>query len=76
MINPDHIHVIIQINPHESIAQVVNRLKGGTSRKLRKEFPELQEFIWGDSFWADGYFAESIGKVDETVINKYLEEHT
>ena len=25
--------------------------------------PEIEEFLWGDSFWADGYFAESVGAV-------------
>ena len=38
-----------------------------------EEFPELEEFLWGDSFWSDGYFAETVGKVDEEVIRKYIE---
>jgi hypothetical protein len=25
-------------------------LKGGSSRKLREEFPEIEEFLWGESF--------------------------
>ena len=69
---PDHVHILIQIKPNEAVAEVVQRLKGGTSRMIRKEFPELEEFLWGDSFWADGYFAESVGKVDEEVIRKYI----
>ena len=71
-IQEDHVHMIIQIKPSESIAEVVQILKGGTSRVIRKEFPELEEFLWGDSFWADGYFAESIGVVDEEVVRKYI----
>jgi putative transposase len=66
------VHILIQIKPSESVAEVVHILKGGTSRVIRKEFPELEEFLWGDSFWADGYFAESVGKVDEEVIRKYI----
>jgi putative transposase len=62
----------MQIKPSESVAEVVQILKGGTSRVIRKEFPEMEEFLWGDSFWADGYFAESVGKVDEEVIRKYI----
>ena len=73
-IQEDHVHVIIQVNARNSISEVVQILKGGTSRVIRKEFPELEEFLWGDSFWADGYFAESIGKVDEEVIRKYIKE--
>jgi len=71
-IQKDHIHMLIQINPRESISQVVNILKGGTSRVIRLEFPELEEFLWGDSFWCDGYFAESVGQVSEQRIKSYI----
>jgi len=54
-IQPDHIHLLLQIHPRQSIASVVKTLKEGTSRVLRSDFPELEEFLWGDSFWADGY---------------------
>ena len=39
---------------------------------IRAEFPELEEFLWADSFWADGYFAESVGQVEETVVSAYI----
>jgi putative transposase len=71
-IQEDHVHVMIQIKPSDSIASVVQILKGGTSKVIRKEYPELREFLWGDSFWADGYFAESVGQVDEEVVRKYI----
>jgi putative transposase len=64
-IQEDHIHLMIQIKASESIAEVVQRLKGGTSRVIRKEYPEQEEFLWGDSLWADGYFAETVGQVNE-----------
>ena len=56
------------------MAEVAQRLKGGTSRVIRKEYPELEEFLWGDSFWAAGYFAETVGKVDEEVVRRYIRE--
>lgn len=70
----DHVHILVQISPRESVADVVKILKGGTSRIIRSEFPELEEFLWGDSFWADGYFAETVGKVDEEVVRKYIKD--
>lgn len=73
-VQEDHIHIIIQVNPKDSVAEVAHILKGGTSRVIRKEFPELEEFLWGDSFWADGYFAETIGNVDEEIVRKYIRE--
>lgn len=71
-IQADHVHILIQFKPNESISEVVQLLKGGSSRVIRNEFPELEEFLWGDSFWADGYFAETTGKVDENYIRKYI----
>ena len=68
----DHVHLLIQINPRDSVAHVLHYLKGGSSRILRKEFPELEEFLWGDSFWCDGYFAESVGQVNEKMIKEYI----
>jgi putative transposase len=72
----DHVHLIIQTNPSDSVAEVVQRLKGGTSRVIRKEFPELEEFLWGDSLWADGYFAETVGSVDEEVVRRYIKQQS
>ncbi len=71
-IQPDHIHMVVQIRPSESVADVVGRLKGGTSKVIRTEFPDLEEFIWGESFWADGYFAETIGQANEEIVRKYI----
>lgn len=71
-VQEEHVHVMIQIKPSDSVASVVQVLKGGTSKVIRKEFPELEEFLWGESFWADGYFAESVGKVDEEVVKRYI----
>jgi putative transposase len=68
--------MIIQIKPSDSIAGVVQILKGGTSWVIRKEYPELEEFLWGDSFWADGYFAETIGHIEEEVIKRYIREQS
>jgi putative transposase len=73
-IQENHVHLIIQTKPEDSVAEVVHRLKGGTSRVIRKEYPELEEFLWGDSFWADGYFAETVGSVDEEVVRRYIKE--
>ncbi len=71
-IQKDHVHLLLQINPRNSVAEVMQRLKGGSSRVIRMEYPEIEEFLWGDSFWCDGYFAESVGSVHEKVIKNYI----
>ena len=71
-IQPDHIHLLIQLTPKMSLSEVVQRFKGGTSRIIREEFPDLKEFLWGDSLWADGYFVESVGQHNELMIKQYI----
>jgi len=68
--------MICLTNPSDNVAEVVKRLGGGTSRVIRKEFPELGEFLLGDSFWADGCFAETVGKVDEEVVKRYIKQQS
>lgn len=75
-VEKDHVHMLLQINPRDSIAHAVHLLKGGSSRVVRLEFPELEEFLWGDSFWADGYFAESIGNKNENIIRQYIKNQS
>jgi len=67
--------VLIQVQPTETVAAVVQALKGGTSYLLRKEFPELEEFLWGEHFWADGYFAETVGAQSFAAVKRYIREN-
>ncbi len=46
--------------------------KGPGARALRLEFPDLTEFLWGKSFWAEGYFAETVGQAEEEVVREYI----
>lgn len=69
----DHVHLLIQLPPKEAVSHAMQLMKGGTSKVIRDEFPELEEFLWGDSLWADGYFAESVGQVTISRIKAYIQ---
>lgn len=71
-IQPDHVHLLLQVSPTNSVAAVMQTLKGGSALILRREFPELAEFLWSESFWADGYFAETVGQAEEEVVREYI----
>ena len=71
-IEPDHIHMLVQLKPDMSLSKVVQLFKGKSSKVLRKEFPSLVEFYWGDSFWSDGFFVETVGKVSFDKIKDYI----
>ena len=73
-IQQDHIHLLLSAKPRYSPAEIMRLIKGGSSRILRKEFSEIKEFLWGDSFWADGYFVSTHSTVTEDIIKKYIRE--
>jgi putative transposase len=39
---PDHVHLFVEADPTLCVAEIVNRLKGRTSRILRQEFSSLR----------------------------------
>jgi len=71
-VQTDHVHVLVQLPPSVSVSKAVKLMKGGTSHQIRQEFPELEEFLWGESLWAVGFFAESVGQITEGRIKLYI----
>jgi putative transposase len=69
-----YVHVLFKAKPSTDLVKVVNTLKGVTARLMRKEFPQLKNLLWGDSFWSDSYFIASTGQVSLDVLKKYVEE--
>ena len=72
---PEHIHLLVSIDPSTNISTLVKYLKGKSSRKLQMEFPELKKRYWGQHLWARGYFAVSAGNVTAEMIKEYIEHH-
>ena len=72
----DHVHIFLGFPPRYSIAQVVQRLKGHSARRIFQVYPEVKRELWGGEFWEDGYFARTVGdKVTKDIIKKYIEYH-
>ena len=71
----DHVHLLIQYPPKVAVSNLVNSLKGVSSRHIRKQqFPHLQKLLWGDSLWSPSYFAGSCGGAPLEVIKQYIEQ--
>ena len=58
---PDHVHLFVEGDPTRCVAEIVNRLKGYTSRVLRQEFPGLRSRL--PTLWSRSYYAGSVGHV-------------
>ncbi len=70
----DHVHLLINYPPKVAISNLVNSLKGLSSRHLRKDFPEIKNKLWGDSLWSPSYFASSCGGAPLEIIKQYIEQ--
>jgi len=72
----DHVHLFILFPPRYSIAWVVGLFKSISASVLFREFPELQDQLWGGEFWEDGYFVRTVGaEVTADIIRKYIRYH-
>jgi len=67
----DHVHLFIAMRPSQSIAQIIRYLKGASSRKLRKVFPELKAYH-RHHLWSKGKFYRPISDVSEETIRHYI----
>lgn len=70
----DHVHVFVGYRPNQDVSQIMQWLKGISSRVLLQEFPHLRKRFWGRHFWARGYLAASSGNITDEMVKEYIEE--
>lgn len=70
-IQPDHIHLFVRVLPSNSAADIVAKIKGYTSRELRRLYPNILSRL--PSVWTRSYFASTAGNVSEATIRQYIE---
>lgn len=70
---PNHVHLYVSIPPKMSVSDVMSKLKGKSALMIFDRHSEYRD-KYGRHFWARGYYAETIGQVNEEMIRKYIEE--
>ena len=73
-VSADHIHLFISYKPQLSLSQLVQYLKGVSSRILFQEFGYLRKQYWGRHLWGRGYMAISSGNITDEMIQRYIDE--
>ena len=68
---PDHVHLLIEVNPQYGINKAVRHIKGYTSHALRTEFPKLKSRL--PTLWTNSYFVSTVGGAPLEEIKKYIE---
>ena len=70
-IMPDHVHVLLDVDPQYGINKLVRHLKGRSSRILRQEFPSLKSRL--PTLWTSSYFVATVGGVTLETVKQYIE---
>ncbi|MCD7735692.1 MAG: IS200/IS605 family transposase [Lachnospiraceae bacterium] len=65
-IMPDHVHLLMEVDPQFGIHKAVKQIKGYSSRILRQEFPYLRYRL--PSLWTNSYFVSTVGGAPLAVI--------
>ena len=70
----EHVHLLVSVPPDIAVSELVQRMKGRSSRLMLQEFGELKKAYWGRHLWARGYFVASTGNVTDEIIAEYIEK--
>lgn len=70
-IMPDHVHLLIEVDPQFGVNRVVQRIKGRSSRQLRERFPHLR--LRMPTLWTNSTFVSTVGGAPLAVVKRYIE---
>ena len=68
---PDHVHVLVGIDPQFGVHRLTKLMKGRSSRLLRQEFPKLKSRL--PTLWTNSYFVSTVGGAPLSIIQQYIE---
>lgn len=71
----NHVHIMIEAKPTQSISMIVRALKQFTSYHAWQNFgTTLRKTYWHNNyFWSSGYFCCTTGDASSETIQKYIE---
>jgi putative transposase len=68
---PDHVHLLVEVDPQYGIHKLIKEIKGKSSRKLRLNFLHLRSRL--PTLWTNSYFVSTVGGAPLSVIKQYVE---
>lgn len=68
---PDHVHLLVEVDPQYGIHRAVRLIKGRSSRLLRDEYPWLKSRL--PTLWTNSYFVSTVGGAPLKTIRQYIE---
>ena len=68
---PDHVHLLVEVDPQYGIHRAVRLIKGRSSRLLRGEYPWLKSRL--PTLWTNSYFVSTVGGAPLKTVKQYIE---
>lgn len=68
---PDHVHLLVEVDPQFGIHRLAKLIKGRSSRVLRAEFPVLRRKL--PTLWTNSYFVATVGGAPLATVKRYIE---
>jgi putative transposase len=68
---PDHVHLLVDVDPQYGIHRLIKEVKGVSSRELRSTFAFLKSRL--PTLWTNSYFVSTVGGAPLAVIKHYIE---
>jgi putative transposase len=69
---PDHVHLLIEVDPQFGIHRLIKLMKGRSSKLIREEFQWIKSRL--PTLWTNSYFVSTIGGAPLEVVKQYIEQ--
>lgn len=66
----DHVHMFLNCLPTQSPSDIMQCIKGYTSKVIREEFEQLKKM---PSLWTRSYFVSTAGNVCSETVKRFIE---
>ncbi len=69
---PDHVHLLVDVDPQYGIHRLVKQMKGRSSHLLRRAFRSLRSRL--PTLWTNSYFVATVGGAPLAIVKQYIEQ--
>ena len=69
----NHVHLVLSIPPKISVSSFMGYLKGKSALMMFERHANLKYKFGNRHFWAEGYYASTVG-LNEATVRKYVRE--
>ncbi|GGM37489.1 transposase [Paraliobacillus quinghaiensis] len=69
----DHVHILFRSVPNIDLSKSINTYKSVSSRFVKRDFPQIKQYLWKEMFWSRSYCLLTTGGAPIETIRKYIE---